>query len=76
MQKVRDFVGDAVASEADALQGARDIIAEWINEDAPLRSKLRQLFEQDAQLSCKNARGKKETKKPRSFGTILTTMNH
>jgi uncharacterized protein len=37
MQKVRDFLGDAVASEADALQGARDIIAEWINEDAPLR---------------------------------------
>jgi uncharacterized protein len=38
MQKVRDFVRDAVPSEEEALQGARDIIAEWINEDAPLRS--------------------------------------
>ena len=67
MQKVRDFVRDAVPSEEEALQGARDIIAEWINEDAPLRSKLRQLFEQDAQLSCKNARGKKDNEEAQKF---------
>ncbi len=28
----------------EALQGARDIIAEWINENAPLREKMRNLF--------------------------------
>ena len=67
MQKVRDFVGDAVATEEDALQGARDIIAEWINEDAPLRSKLRQLFDQDAHLYCKHARGKKDVEEAQKF---------
>lgn len=76
MQKVRDFVGDAVASEADALQGARDIIAEWINEDVPLRSKLRQLLNKMPSSPVRMPVAKKTTKKPRSFGTILTTMNH
>jgi protein Tex len=28
----------------EALQGARDIMAEWINEKAPLREKMRKLF--------------------------------
>jgi uncharacterized protein len=67
LQKVKDFVGDAVATEEDALQGARDIIAEWINEDAPLRSKLRQLFDQDAHLYCKHARGKKDVEEAQKF---------
>ncbi|MBU0984071.1 MAG: RNA-binding transcriptional accessory protein, partial [candidate division Zixibacteria bacterium] len=33
-----------VATIDDALAGARDIIAEWANEDADARSKLRELF--------------------------------
>jgi uncharacterized protein len=67
MHKVRDFVGDKVPTEEEALQGARDIIAEWINEDAVLRSKMRQLFEQDAHLFCKHARGKKDVEEAQKF---------
>ncbi len=37
-----------VATVEDALAGARDIIAEWINEDSTARSALRQLFHQKA----------------------------
>lgn len=33
-----------VEAVADALAGARDIIAEWVNEDAEARSKLRTFF--------------------------------
>ena len=33
-----------VADEEVALQGARDIIAEWVNENAELREKIRKLF--------------------------------
>ncbi|MDP2854879.1 MAG: Tex family protein [Smithellaceae bacterium] len=33
-----------VATVDDALAGARDIIAEWVNEDAGARSKMRDLF--------------------------------
>ena len=41
-----DFVDaeKGVESEEDALFGARDIIAEWINENAEAREKLRELF--------------------------------
>ena len=33
-----------VASVDEALAGARDIIAEWVNEDATARAKMRELF--------------------------------
>jgi uncharacterized protein len=33
-----------VASAADALAGARDIIAEWVNEDQEARTRMRDLF--------------------------------
>ncbi len=56
------FVSDAkgVGSSEEALQGARDIIAEWINEDAINRDIIRNLFNRKAAISAKVARGKKE----------------
>ncbi|HTJ12132.1 MAG TPA: Tex family protein [Dinghuibacter sp.] len=47
------FINEKVASAEDALQGARDIIAEQINEDAVVRGKMRKLFEQKATLQSK-----------------------
>lgn len=43
----------SVANVDEALAGARDIIAEWINEDAAARREIRQLFEEKAEVkSC------------------------
>ena len=42
-----------VATADETLAGARDIIAEWINEDAPTRAGLRQLFANQGQLVAK-----------------------
>lgn len=47
------FINDKVASSEEALQGARDIIAEMINEDALVRAGMRRLFEQKATLQSK-----------------------
>lgn len=47
------FINDKVASADEALQGARDIIAETINEDANVRAKLRKLFEDKATVQSK-----------------------
>ena len=47
-----------VPTSDDALAGARDIIAEWINEDADTRSEMRRLFEEQATLSSKVITGK------------------
>lgn len=47
-----------VNSIEDALAGARDIIAEWINEDKDARAKLRALFFDKAIMSSKLVKGK------------------
>ena len=44
------FVNEKVITVDAALQGARDIIAETINEDTVVREKLRKLFEREATL--------------------------
>jgi uncharacterized protein len=47
------FINEKVLDADAALQGARDIIAEMINEDAQVRTKLRKLFETEATLQSK-----------------------
>ena len=47
------FINEKVADTDAALQGARDIIAELVNEDAQVRAKLRKLFETEATLQSK-----------------------
>lgn len=42
-----------VATVDEALAGARDIIAEWVNEDQDARSRMRTLFLEKGVLSCK-----------------------
>ncbi len=44
----------------DALAGARDIIAEWINEDQNARSKMRELYQTRGQFRTKVLTGKEE----------------
>jgi uncharacterized protein len=46
-----------VAGYEDALAGARDIIAEWVSEDAAARSRLRQLFHDKGILQSTVAAG-------------------
>lgn len=48
-----EYINDKVADVNAALQGARDIIAELVNEDATVRAKMRKLFEDKATLQSK-----------------------
>ncbi len=52
------FLNEQIKTNEDALQGARDIIAEGVNEDAENRAKLRKLFEDLALLQSKVLEGK------------------
>ena len=45
----------------DALAGARDIIAEWISEEAQTRAKLRKLFAQEAVITSSVVKKKEES---------------
>jgi len=47
------YINDNVKTNDEALQGARDIIAEIVNEDAEARGKMRRLFEQKATVQSK-----------------------
>ncbi|HLU89520.1 MAG TPA: Tex-like N-terminal domain-containing protein, partial [Cyclobacteriaceae bacterium] len=49
-----------VHAAEDALQGARDIMAEWINENAELREKMRALFIDQGKFVSKVIPGKEE----------------
>jgi len=49
-----------IPSTEEALAGARDIIAEWINEDAEARAELRDLFFRKAVIRSRPAKGKGE----------------
>ncbi|HRG35454.1 MAG TPA: Tex-like N-terminal domain-containing protein, partial [Chitinophagales bacterium] len=60
--KAETYITDEVKSVEEALQGARDIIAEWINEDMIVRSLVRQQFERHAIVKTKIAYGKEEDK--------------
>jgi protein Tex len=54
------YLNDEVPDIEAALAGARDIIAEWINENTDARNKIRQLFERDAIISSKVIEKKKD----------------
>jgi protein Tex len=47
------YINEKVSSADDALQGARDIIAELVNENAEVRAKMRKLFEDTATMQSK-----------------------
>jgi len=54
------FINEKVADADAALQGARDIIAEMVNENADIRARMRKLFEQTANVKSKMLSGKEE----------------
>jgi uncharacterized protein len=47
------YINEKIKTAEEALQGARDIIAEMVNEDVNLRARLRKLFEDKATLQSK-----------------------
>lgn len=52
------FVTDEVPTLDDALAGARDIIAEWINENPAARNAVRSVFAREALISSRVVKGK------------------
>ncbi|MDD3478953.1 MAG: Tex family protein [Paludibacteraceae bacterium] len=52
------FLSDAVASVKDALAGARDIMAEWINENGYARNTIRAIFSREAIIYSRLVKGK------------------
>ncbi len=57
------YITDQVPSVADALQGARDIMAEWISEDKVARDRVRRHFDKSALIAARVVKGQQEAGK-------------
>lgn len=58
--RAKAFLTEQVPAVDDALQGARDIIAEWINENQDARSRIRNLFQRGGVVTAKVKKKKEE----------------
>lgn len=60
MRRAKSFINTEkdVKSEEEALAGARDIIAEWVNENQQSRQRIRSHFERSGEIISKPVRGK------------------
>ena len=61
------YVKGEVKTVDDALEGARHIIAEWINERTDIRNNLRNQLERHAMISTKVVKSKKEDENAQKF---------
>ena len=61
-EKASKFINEAkgVKDEDEALAGARDIIAEWVNESRVARERIRNLYVRQAYIYSKIGKGKEE----------------
>ncbi|WP_297869370.1 Tex family protein, partial [uncultured Flavobacterium sp.] len=61
------YLNENVKNEDEALQGARDIIAEWINENIFIRKNLRRMFQRKAEITTKVVKTKKDDEAAQKF---------
>lgn len=58
--KASRFLNESVDTVSDAIQGAKDIIAEWISENMAVRNRVRTQYSRTAVIESKVIKGKEE----------------
>ena len=61
------YINKNVGNEDEALQGARDIVSEWINENIAVRQSLRRLYTRKAVIEVKIVKKKAEEEAAQKF---------
>ncbi|SMP10837.1 Tex family protein [Chryseobacterium profundimaris] len=61
------YLNEKVGTEEEALQGARDIMAEWINENMYVRKNLRRIFQRKAVITSKVVKAKQDEEDAKKF---------
>jgi len=59
-RRISQFLNKEVPNAEEALKGARDIIAEWVNENEISRNSVRNIFAREAVISTSLVKGKEE----------------
>ncbi len=66
-KEAEKYISEEVLSVKDAIDGARDIIAEIISDDAPTRKKLRNFYFHHGEVVSSYAKGKEETDEEKKY---------
>ena len=66
-QEATKFINEQVKDWSEALQGARDIMAEWIAENEQARNLVRKLFTEEAVVSSRVLTTKKEEEEAQKY---------
>lgn len=61
------YISKLILNEEEALEGARHIIAEWINERIDIRNDLRRMYARDAVISSKVVKAVLDDEKAQKF---------
>lgn len=67
VSSARQFVKGEVADEEAALQGARFIVAEWINENLHIRNKIRRLYQRNSAIKTTVVKAQKDEEKAQKY---------
>jgi len=70
------FLNDTVETEEEALQGARYIIAEWVNENIWVRHFIRRLYKSSATINTKVVKTKEEEDKAQKYLDYFDRQEH
>ncbi|MDR2511491.1 MAG: RNA-binding transcriptional accessory protein [Bacteroidales bacterium] len=74
--RAEKFLNEKVATTEDAVSGAQDIIAEWVNESISARNSIRYIFSRKAKIRCKVVKGKEiEADKYRDYFDVEENLN-
>ncbi len=65
--QAENFVNDQVETSEDALEGARHIIAEWINENLWVRNLVRRVYKRSAMVKTKVIKDKEKDDKAQTY---------
>lgn len=66
-EQIAAYINEQVKDNADALQGARDIIAEWISESEQARTTVRSMFQETAAISARVLTTKKDAEEAQKY---------
>ncbi len=67
-EEAAKYITEEVQTAEEALDGARDIIAEYISDDAATRKKLRNFFLKHGEIVSSYAKGKEEEDETKTYG--------
>ncbi|GHV35098.1 RNA-binding transcriptional accessory protein [Bacteroidia bacterium] len=75
-RRAEKFLNEKVPTAEDAVSGAQDIIAEWVNENISARNSIRYIFSRKAKIRCKVVKGKEiEADKYRDYFEVEESLN-